>query len=226
METSSFSTIIQNVAIGYPALLFALVIHEFAHAWMASRFGDQTAAYSGRLTLNPSVHMDLFGSIIFPLVTLATGSPYVFGWAKPVPVDSTQFSNFRKGQFWVSSAGILANFLTGFLCAFLYIAVASQMPEAFGYKPAMMRFLEALMLTSFSLGVFNLLPVPPLDGSNIIVSFLSYNASRKYFEFQQYAGVLLLFLMFSGALKILSYPILMMANVSINLAASVFGLAL
>jgi Zn-dependent protease len=218
--------IIQNVVIFFPAFLIALVAHEFAHAWMALRFGDQTSLWSGRLTLNPLAHMDLFGTVLFPLISIVFGSHIFFGWAKPVPINPSQFSHYRKGLFWVSSAGILMNLFLGMASAFLFVAVALFLPESFGFKAGMVEMLKSLLLINFSLAVFNLIPIPPLDGSNIVLSFLSYNASRKFLEIQQIASYLLLFLMFTGALSIIGIPVQRLSEFAINLSTAVFALAL
>src|SRR5688500_17774942 len=97
--------IARNILLFMPAFLFALVVHEYAHAWMANKFGDTTSEWSGRLTMNPAAHIDPLGTIILPLVSIASGMHVFFGWAKPVPIDPRQFSNYRKGLFWVAFAG-------------------------------------------------------------------------------------------------------------------------
>ncbi len=225
MQPLDFAEIVRNIVIFFPAFLIALVVHEFAHAWMAYRFGDNTAEWSGRLTLNPLVHMDPFGTVLFPMVSIIFGSPIFFGWAKPVPINPNQFRNYRRGLFWVSSAGIIANIITGFLSALLYVGVTVLLPETNGFKEGIVQLLQSLLLINFSLAIFNLLPVPPLDGSNIILSFLGYNAARKFLEFQQYSFYLLLFLMFSGAFRFIAIPVRVLAELAISLSAAVFGLA-
>src|SRR3989344_3915841 len=119
--------IVQKIAIVYPALLIALVLHEYAHAWVAKRYGDETSAWSGRLTLNPAAHIDLFGTIIFPLIGIALGG-FIFGWAKPVPIEPRNFRDYRSGLFWVSFAGPLSNILLGFFFAFVMVAFYSYVP--------------------------------------------------------------------------------------------------
>jgi Zn-dependent protease len=215
---------IQNIAIFFPAFLIALVVHEFAHAYVATLWGDETSVWSGRLTLNPLSHIDPIGTIVFPLISIALGAHLFFGWAKPVPINPNQFRHYRKGLFWVSSAGPIANILLGFLSAILLVGCAVHIPESNGFKEGLMELLKSLMALNFSLAIFNLLPVPPLDGSNIVLSFLSYNASRKFIEFQVYANYLLLFLMFTGALSVLSGPILLLMRLALGLAGHIFGI--
>ena len=218
--------IIQRIVTFMPAFLLALVVHEYAHAWMAYRWGDHTSEWSGRLTLNPMAHMDPLGTIAFPLLSIVTGSSIFFGWAKPVPIDPRRFTNYRKGLFWVAFAGPLSNILVGFATAFALVGFRVFVPESFSYFEALNALLESLLLINFSLAIFNLIPIPPLDGSNIVMSFLRGEAARKYAEFQQYSFFLLLFLMFTGAFKFIGIPIFALANFSMGLAGTIFGAAL
>jgi len=218
--------IIQNVVTFMPAFLAALVIHEFSHAWMASRFGDRTSAWAGRLSLNPAVHMDPIGTVAFPLISILMGSSVFFGWAKPVPIDTRQFSSYSKGLFWVSFAGPLSNFILGFLTAFALVALRVFVPESAGFYKFGSMFLESLLLLNFALAIFNLIPIPPLDGSNMVLSFLGYEASQKFMALQQYSFFLLIILMFSGALRVITIPILFLANASMGVAAGVFGMVM
>jgi Zn-dependent protease len=222
----NIAEIIQRVVTFMPAFLLALVVHEYAHAWMAYRWGDQTSEWSGRLTLNPVAHMDPFGTIAFPLLSIVMGSSIFFGWAKPVPIDPSRFRNYRKGLFWVSFAGPLSNILLGFFTAFALVGFRILVPQGVGLREFGDASLQGLLLINFALAIFNLIPIPPLDGSNIVMSFLNHSAARKFAEFQQYSFFLLLFLMFSGALRVIGVPIMYLANFSMSLAATVFGFAL
>lgn len=222
----NIAEIVQRVVTFMPAFLLALVVHEYAHAWMAYRWGDETSEWSGRLTLNPVAHMDPFGTVAFPLLSIVMGSSIFFGWAKPVPIDPSRFRNYRKGLFWVSFAGPLSNILLGFFTAFAMVGFQVFVPQTFGLYEFFNAMLQSLLLINFSLAIFNLIPIPPLDGSNIVMSFLNYNAARKFAEFQQYSFFLLLFLMFSGALRVIGIPILYLAKFSLALASYVFGFAL
>jgi Zn-dependent protease len=221
---ANLSQIIQSIIITFPAFLLALVVHEYAHAWMATRFGDQTAAWSGRLTLNPMVHIDWIGTIALPLVGLIFGG-LMFGWAKPVPIDPRQFRHYRRGLFWVSFAGPLSNFLFGFLSSLAFMAVYKFTDPTFGYREGMLALLESLSAVNFMLAVFNLLPVPPMDGSNIVLSFLGHNATRIFYQIQQYSFMLVMLLMFTGAFRIISVPVEILFRLSQSVAAHLFGLA-
>ncbi len=219
------SSTIQRICIMMPTLLAALVLHEYAHAWVAKKCGDSTADWSGRLTLNPIAHLDLFGSVIFPLFSLLFNTGMLFMWAKPVPINPTQFRNYRKGLFLVSSAGVAMNLVLGFLSAFILIAFLKYAPVNFALYQALKEMLMAFIQVNFWLAVFNLIPIPPLDGSNILLSFLSYNASRKFMELQAYSFYIIMALMFTGALRVITYPIMILTNLAIILAASVLGFA-
>lgn len=215
---------IRNIVTLFPAFLLSLVVHEFAHAWTAKRFGDSTSEWSGRLTLNPVVHMDLFGTVVFPLISIVFGGIF-FGWARPVPIDTRQFRNYRSGLFWVAFAGPLSNIFLGFFSAVIFIAFLKFVPESSPIYGFFNAFLKSLILWNFSLAIFNLLPIPPLDGSNMVLSFLNYNAARKFAEFEQFSFFLILALAFSGAFKILAYPIHFLSNLSLAIASMFFGFA-
>ncbi len=215
--------IIQRLATFFPCFLLALTFHEFSHALIASKFGDKTAAWAGRLTLNPLAHIDPVGTILFPLINVFTGVP-LLGWAKPVPVDARQFKNHRAGMFFVSFAGPMSNFILGFIASLFYVATRYYVPESFEFKVAMVSFAEAFVEMNFVLGVFNLLPVPPLDGSQMLLAVLPYDWQRKVYEFWDKAYFLLFLLMFAGAFRFIGGPIYFMANGSIYLAARLFGL--
>ncbi len=146
-------------------LIFSIVIHELAHGYAALYYGDTTARDEGRLTLNPLKHIDLFGSIILPLLLFMTGSPYMVGWAKPVPYNPRNLRDERKGTLLVAVAGIIAN---------LSIVAIFTLLIRFGgslLSPQMLQMSALIILVNLVLALFNLLPVPPLDGSKIIASF-------------------------------------------------------
>ena len=163
----------------------SLSFHEFAHAWAAYRFGDDTAARMGRLTLNPLAHMDMLGSLM-----ILAGAP--LGWAKPVPVDIGRLRNPRGDGAWISFAGPASNILLAFLFAAVY-AVAMLYDAGSGWQT----LLEAFILVNFSLAVFNLLPLPPLDGAHILPSVLPRRAADRVEAFIARVGVWPLILLFA-----------------------------
>lgn len=195
----------QTILILLPVLLFSIIIHEYAHGYVAEWWGDPTARMLGRLTLNPLPHIDLFGSILVPLVLWVTGSPFLFGWAKPVPVTPDNFRDRKLGDITVSLAGPASNVLLA--CAFavaLWVFVAST-----GTLPATVRdVLVGGIFLNFILAVFNLLPIPPLDGSHVVANLLPPSAAHAYRGMGQYGLLIVLLLLFllPGALGTVFYP--------------------
>jgi Zn-dependent protease len=176
--------IIFKVAQSAPGFILAIVVHEWAHGYMAKRFGDDTAERAGRLTLNPAVHVDTMGTIIFPLVGVILGG-MAFGWAKPVPVNSRNFKNAKSGIFWVSFAGPLANLALGIISAFLFVISVKHI-GSYALKDSIESMLKFSISINFILMGFNLIPLPPLDGSRMVASFLKGEALRKYESFARY----------------------------------------
>lgn len=183
--------IILKIAESLPGFLLAIVAHEWAHGYVAKRFGDDTAERAGRLTFNPAAHIDPMGTIIFPLIGVTMGW-MVIGWAKPVPVDVRNFKNYKKGIFWVSFAGPLTNFFLGTFSSLFYAIVALYVPQSFGYYEIILNMLRYSIFINFLLGVFNLIPLPPLDGSRMVASFLKGEALRKYEEVARYTPMIFL----------------------------------
>lgn len=173
-------------------LLFSVIIHEVMHGLVALKFGDHTAERAGRLTLNPLPHIDLFGTILLPGLLILTGSPILFGWAKPVPVNPLNFSNLRRGELMVSAAGILANFGLAIAAALIFHFL-NALPQTF---PALLgSLLRFTVLINLVLGIFNLFPIPPLDGSKILLSQLPYNLAKSYQRIEPYGFLILLVLL-------------------------------
>jgi Zn-dependent protease len=205
-----------------PGLLFAIVIHEWAHGYVAMKFGDRTAQDHGRLTFNPAAHIDPFGTVMLPLLTMALGG-MPFGYARPVPVDVRNFKNFRKGIFWVSFAGPMANFTAGTISALIFAIIKTQLDaNIFGFYNESLKMLEYSIIINFVLGGFNLIPIPPLDGSKMVASFLKGEMLRKYEELGRYANYIFLglFALSMMGVHIFGYilaPFLFMANLFTNL---------
>lgn len=195
--------------------LLAIVFHEVAHAFMAKRHGDNTAKDLGRLTLNPVPHIDPIGTLLFPAINMLTGLPILFGWAKPVPINYNRLKPFRRGLFLVSLAGPAANIILGLLCALLLVSLSAFMPADFYLYEPLRGMAYVGISINYALAIFNLIPLPPLDGSKMVESFLSYEATRKYERLQAYSFFILLALLWSGSLNILAVPINFMSNLSI-----------
>lgn len=173
------------------ALFFSVVLHEIAHGSVAYSLGDPTAKYEGRLTLNPLKHIDPFGSVILPLLLFIANSPILVGWAKPVPVNPYNFRDQKWGQLKVAIAGPATNF--GIAIIFGLILKITGTDSIFG------GFLATVVFLNLLLGLFNLLPIPPLDGSWVLFRLLPDSFSQlKYFMTQYGMFILILFLLFGG----------------------------
>lgn len=171
-------------------LLFSVMIHEISHGSAAYSLGDLTAKYAGRLTLNPIKHLDLFGSIVLPLLLVASGSPFVIGWAKPVPINPYNFKDQKWGTVKVSLAGPGSNFALAIFFGLIirFVPLPSAVASLFGI----------IVLYNLLLGIFNLVPIPPLDGSHILFKFLPQSWSGIKMLLQQYGIFILLFFIIFG----------------------------
>lgn len=178
------------IAFSILILLFSVIVHEVMHGYVALRFGDHTAEHMGRLTLNPIPHIDPFGTILLPLMSFFLSPGFFIGWAKPVPVNPLNFSNIKKGELAVSAAGIGANLVLATVASIIYRILNIFYPQGL--------LLEVLLLTvniNLLLAVFNLIPLPPLDGSKILMTLLPYSLARKYLELERYGLFILLILL-------------------------------
>ena len=177
-----------------PVLIFSIVVHEVAHAWVALKEGDDTAQSLGRITLNPLSHLDPIGSFVVPVVLFFMPGGFIFGWAKPVPIDPRKFRDFKGGDIRVSLAGIVSNLIlaVGFtLLAVVFIKLQGVFPlaeSAFGFLIQAARF---GVLINLILAVFNLVPIPPLDGSHVLYHFLP-RAWRATYQQAGLYGILVL----------------------------------
>lgn len=204
-----------------PILLFSVIIHEIAHGWMALRLGDPTARDLGRLTLNPVPHIDPIGSIVIPLMSLAVSGRVFIAWAKPVPVNPLNFANQRRDDILVSIVGPVSNILLAFACTLMFILVANvsrHMDLSEGLLDQVFQFLLRMFAGGITLNVvlavFNMIPVPPLDGSHVLASVLPANISHQYRKVGFFGIVLILLLMrwepfaafFNDAIDALVFP--------------------
>ncbi len=201
---------ISQLIILAPPLLFALTLHEFAHGYVAYRLGDPTAKDAGRLTLNPLKHLDPLGTIAFFFIK--------FGWAKPVPVNPNYFQNPRKGMLWVALAGPVTNLAIAFASALLTKGVwmlANILPYSAAAE-AILVPLNSMLIASvwinLVLCIFNFLPIPPLDGSRILMGLLPDNLAMSYMRIERFGFVIILVLAFSGLLSKVIVPIISFAN--------------
>ena len=192
-----------------PGLVMGVILHEYAHGYIAYRNGDPTAKNMGRLTLNPVAHIDLFGSIILPALLILFNSGIIFGYAKPVPINPSYFRNYRRGLRYTSLAGPVANLIFAFVVGlvyglFFYIFYRSTNlalnTATLGYRSfEIVRsiFQNAIYINVF-LAIFNFIPIPPLDGSKIVASFLPDEAMHKYLSFGRFGFILIFVLIYLG----------------------------
>ncbi|MBF0425615.1 MAG: site-2 protease family protein [Magnetococcales bacterium] len=196
--------LLQKIILWGPGILFAITLHEWAHGFAASRFGDPTPGMMGRLTLNPLPHIDLMWTIVVPIVLLLT-TGFAFGGAKPVPINPRYFrGSFRIALFWVAAAGPLMNLFLATLCA-LAARAALTLPAYFAIPVYGM--LKAAIVVNVVLAVFNLFPMPPLDGGRIVAAFLPRSLGRHWATLDRYGLALVAVLAMSGVLGRLIYPV-------------------
>lgn len=193
-----------------PPILFALTLHEFAHGYVAYRFGDPTARSQGRLTLNPIKHLDPLGTIAFFIINI--------GWARPVPVNPGYFKNPKQDMLWVALAGPMTNLLLAIASAFLAKGVAAFSALFPGNNLVLFNLgvlyemLAASVWINLVLCVFNFLPIPPLDGSRILTGLLPAPLARSYLKYEKFGFILVLVLAFSGVLGSLIRPVIQFAD--------------
>jgi Zn-dependent protease len=179
----------EYLAFSIVILIFSVIIHEVMHGWVALKFGDHTAENAGRLTLNPIPHIDPIGTILLPALLFITNSPIMVGWAKPVPVNPLHFTDIRRGELLVSAAGILSNLGLAIIAAILFHSLGT-----FTDQIIILRLLEFTVTINLLLAVFNLIPIPPLDGSKILISQLPLNLAREYQKIEPYSFIFLILL--------------------------------
>lgn len=199
---------LREAVITIPAIMVAVILHEYAHGWMAYRMGDPTAKEAGRLTLNPIPHIDPFGTLILPAMFILIGSPILFGWAKPVPINPLRFRDLKMGTFFVSIAGIGMNLILALIFGFLYRLIDAGYLDFLGQKtilPLAIFFAKSVLINVI-LAVFNAIPIPPLDGSRALMSFFSIKYWETFYRFEMYGFLILTLLLFTGVLGRIMYP--------------------
>ncbi len=213
---------IASVAIQFAVLLFSLSLHEASHAWTADRLGDYTARYLGRVTLNPINHIDPIGTVLFPILQFLTNLPLI-GWAKPVPINSAHLRNPRRDQIFISLAGPVSNLAAAVVAFLLLAGLKLFSPSANGLLINMLEtftiphqrsllapilgMLFFALIINLALAVFNLIPIPPLDGHWMLYGVLPYNAGRAVESIAPYGFILLYALMYLGLFRFVFIPV-------------------
>ena len=210
---------IPKLAMFFPAFLFALCFHEYAHGWMAKKFGDDTAEAMGRLTMNPVAHADIIGTIVLPIFAIVTGAP-LFGWAKPVPVNPRNLKNPRTDMFWVAFAGPLSNVLLAVVGAVIMVVGVGYIdsPET---QKTFMRFFDIFIFFNILLAIFNMIPLHPLDGGKVLQRFIPDSWNRSLEANQGVLQMVLLVFFIGGGFQYLAAPIQFMQS---SLMRGVIGL--
>lgn len=213
---------IQTIAVYALPILFAITLHEAAHAYAARYFGDLTAYSQGRMSLNPARHIDPVGTIAIPLVLALLSSPFLFGYAKPVPVDFSRLRNPKKDMLWVALAGPLANLVMAFGWMVLFFVLdAAGLDEEYFFRVA-----KAGIVTNLVLFAFNMFPLPPLDGGRVMTSLLPNRYAFRFARLEPYGFFIVLALMMLNLLHFWMLPVIAGANALLNVLVSPLKLLL
>ena len=203
------------------ALIFSLSVHESAHAWTSSYFGDDLARLQGRISLNPIVHVDPIGTLLFPALSFFTGAPLI-GWAKPTPVNPLHWRNKRVANFWVSIAGVICNFIIAIVAGIIIRVLLSvnliHLVQG-GFVPlsdsiiveGAVKLLTTFFILNVALGVFNLIQIPPLDGSKVLQSILPPSFESAFEALERFGFILLILAMFTGVFRLIFSVVLPIA---------------
>jgi Zn-dependent protease len=212
-------TIIQKIAVWILPVVFAITVHETAHGWVAKQYGDNTASMLGRLTVNPLKHIDPLGTIIIPGLLLLTGTGFIFGWAKPVPVDIRNFKKPRHDMAIVALAGPVSNIMMALGWAVIARVGITIGASAENFSLPLVYTGIAGISINLVLALINLLPIPPLDGSRILTGILPSRMAWQYNQLEKYGFIILLILLYTKILNtMLAYPMYLAQNLFFSIA--------
>jgi Zn-dependent protease len=205
---------IRQITIWALPVLTAVIFHEVAHGWVARRLGDPTAARLGRLTLNPIAHIDIFGTILVPLMLIITNAPFVFGYAKPVPVNFNNLRHPKRDMIWVAAAGPATNLALALICTVIWKSLAPVVAGYSGhpgssaayYLGAVVLMAQSGILINVALAVFNAFPLPPLDGGRVMVGLLPQALSVKLARIEPFGFIILIVLLMTHTLDYIMDP--------------------
>jgi Zn-dependent protease len=212
-------SIIQRIVIWALPILFAITVHEAAHGWVAAKLGDKSALMLGRVTLNPLKHIDPVGTIVVPLILLWLGG-FIFGWAKPVPINPRNFKNPRKDMAITAAAGPLSNFIMALIWALIAKIGVAMVAHGWSFAIPIQLMGSAGIMINLLLMFLNLIPLPPLDGGRIVAGLLPHNLALQYDKLERFGILILLGLLVFGGLNFLLIPV----TIFYRLILLIFGL--
>lgn len=212
-QIQSIEKLLETILVWAIPLLTAITLHEAAHGYTAYRLGDATAYLQGRVSLNPIRHIDLLGTIVIPLILLATGSSFIFGYAKPVPVNFSQLRHVRRDTVLVALAGPFSNLVMAFIWSLLKLTVLLSIPG----NVFLLKMVNAGIAVNLVLFAFNLFPLPPMDGGRIMLSLLPPQMAYQFAKIERYGFFILMGLIYLGVTSYWMRPVMMIGRWVINL---------